>query len=95
MDYLEKRLNADVMLIIYKKIHKMHFKDCLINFKYFLFNYKCLRCGYLGRVVSFYEDAYLCYACCGLNRSYVPLKDLNYRGFGAIKKIFFADGYIT
>jgi len=95
MDYLENRLNDDVMSIIYKKIHINNFVDCLINFKYFLFNYECHRCGHLGRVVSFYKDAYFCYSCAGLNKSYNHLKDLNYRSFGSIKKIFFTDGYIT
>jgi hypothetical protein len=93
MDILHDKLNDDVMSIIYRKIHESKFRNCLIKFKYFLKKYYCCRykCEYRGNAVSFYEGRYMCYSCAGLNKSYQHLDDLNYRGAGAIKRIYFYD----
>jgi hypothetical protein len=80
MDYLENRLNDDVMSIIYKKIHQNNFENSLFKIKYFFRTY-CFCCSYLGALVSFYEDAYLCYSCTGLDKSYDRLKELRHRKY--------------
>ena len=95
MNILHDKLNDDVMSVIYRKLHQNKFRDCLVKFKYFLIKYNCYnnnhKCKHIGNVVSFFKDRYLCYSCAGLNKSYKHLNDLNYRGYGAIKRIYFYD----
>jgi hypothetical protein len=63
MDYLENRLNDDVMSIIYKKIHKDKFEDILWNIRHHSPKYGCWRCDTVGFTVDWGDHGNYCYDC--------------------------------
>ena len=64
MDYLENRLNDDVMSIIYKKIHKNNFEDILWNIRQYNPASGCWTCGTIGFTVQWGNQCgNHCYKC--------------------------------